>query len=200
MIEKVPSLDRMLKVLQRVPYLASKNLYRVAAHFLRMDTQQLQHFCEQLMQAHDRLMQCSSCCAWQEKTGTCFFCTASERDQSLICVVETWQELMVIERTQGYQGVYHVLNGVIAPLDGVGPDDLTIPRLVQRVQIGGVKEIIFATSQTPEGEATAAYIAHKLKPYTIIISCLARGLPVGSSLEGTDRVTIFKAITERRPF
>ncbi len=200
MVEKIPSLDKLLKALQRVPYLASKNLYRVAAHFLHMDKAQLQLFCDQLLQAHERLVQCAYCCAWQEKAGSCLFCTALDRDQEIVCVVETWQELMVIERTQGYQGAYHVLNGVIAPLEGVGPDELSIQKLVNRVQAGGVKEVIFATSQTPEGEATAAYIAHKLKPYTIVISCLARGLPVGSSLEGTDRVTIFKAITERRPF
>jgi len=200
MIEKIPALDRMLKALQRVPYLASKNVYRVAAHFLHIDKAQLNHFCEQLLQAHDRLIQCNRCCAWQEKMSTCFFCTAPDRDQSLVCIVETWQELMVIERTQGYQGAYHVLNGVIAPLDGIGPDNLTIGQLVSRVQAGGIKEVIFATSQTPEGEATAAYIAHKLKHSGVLISCLARGLPVGSSLEGTDRVTIYKAITERRPF
>ena len=129
-----------------------------------------------------------------------FLCTATDRDQTLICIVETWQELMVIERTQGYNGVYHVLHGVIAPLDGIGPDELTIKTLITRVQAGGIKEVIFATSQTPEGEATAAYIAHKLKPFSLMVSCLARGLPVGSSLEGTDRVTLFKAITERRPF
>lgn len=200
MTDKIPSLDKLLKALQRVPYLASKNVYRVAAHFLKMDKAQLQLFCEQLLLAHDRLIQCAQCCAWQEATDVCFFCTARERDQTIVCIVESWQELMVIERTQGYQGVYHVLNGVIAPLDGIGPDDLTIKQLIARVAEGGVKEVIFATSQTPEGEATAAYIAHKLKPYKIITSCLARGLPVGSSLEGIDRVTIFKAITERRPF
>lgn len=200
MIDKIPSLDRLLKALQRVPYLASKNVYRVAAHFLKMDKAQLQLFCEQLITAHDRLMQCSRCCAWQETAGNCFFCTAPEREQAIICIVESWQELMVIERTQGYQGAYHVLNGVIAPLEGIGPDDLTIKQLITRVQAGGIKEVIFATSQTPEGEATAAYIAHKLKASGVIMSCLARGLPVGSSLEGTDRVTIFKAITERRPF
>lgn len=200
MTDKIPSLDKLLKALQRVPYLASKNVYRVASHFLQMDKSQLQLFCDQLINARELLVQCSRCCCWQEKGGACFLCTDASRDQGIVCVVETWQELMVIERTQGYNGVYHVLNGVIAPLEGVGPDELTIKTLIERVQAGAVKEVIFATSQTPEGEATAAYIAHKLKPFSVIVSCLARGLPVGSSLEGTDRVTIFKAITERRPF
>jgi recombination protein RecR len=200
MVDKIPPLDRLLKMLQRVPYLASKNVYRVASYFLKMDAAQLQAFCDQIIQARELLTRCLRCCCWQEKDGVCFLCTAPNRDKGLVCVVETWQELMFIERTQGYNGVYHVLNGVIAPLEGIGPDDLTITQLIERVHEGGVQEIIFAMSQTPEGEATAAYIAHKLKPYAVKITCLARGLPVGSTLEATDRVTIFKAITERRLF
>jgi recombination protein RecR len=117
-----------------------------------------------------------------------------------VCVVETWQEILAIEQTKGYLGVYHVLGGSISPLEGVGPEDLTINALLDRVNKGMIKEVILATNQTPEGEATATYIARKLKGNEIDISCLARGLPVGSSLEGMDRLTVFKALSERRPF
>lgn len=128
------------------------------------------------------------------------FCSSSQRDQTIVCVVETWQEILAIEKTKGYIGMYHVLGGSISPLEGVGPEDLTIDSLILRAENGTVKELILATNQTPEGEATATYIARKLKGKNIAISCLARGLPVGSSLEGMDRLTVFKALSERRPF
>jgi recombination protein RecR len=124
---------------------------------------------------------------------------SKRRDQSIICVVETWQEVFAIEKTNGYMGVYHVLGGVISPLDGIGPEDLTIEQLIQRVANDN-KEIILALNQTPEGEATAALLAQKLKKSGVAVSCIARGLPVGSSLGTMDRVTIYKALAERRPF
>jgi recombination protein RecR len=200
MIDKLVPLDQLLKLLQRVPYLASRNVYRVASHFLSMDTQQIEHFCAMLLSAKNCLTQCSVCFCWQEKDKSCVFCIASERMQHVVCVVETWQELMSIEKTKGYDGVYHVLGGVISPLEGIGPDDLSIKALIQRVATHGVQEVILATNQTPEGEATATYIAHKLKGSGVKVTCLARGLPVGSSLEAVDRVTVYKALAERRLF
>jgi recombination protein RecR len=200
MIDKLAPLDQLLKILQRVPYLASRNLYRVASHFLSMDPQQIQHFCDVLLSARNALTRCAVCFCWQEKDHACVFCDAEQRMQHIVCVVETWQELMAIEKTRGYEGVYHVLGGVISPLEGIGPDDLSINVLIQRVSQGVVQEIILATNQTPEGEATATYIAHKLKGSGVKVTCLARGLPVGSSLEGVDRVTVYKALAERRLF
>ncbi|HLJ31193.1 MAG TPA: recombination mediator RecR [Candidatus Babeliales bacterium] len=200
MIEELPTLAHLLKVLQQVPYLASKNLYRVAAHFLEMQPQQIAQFCAALEVAQDRLKKCEICFFWQEAAAECIFCSSSKRDQSVVCVVETWQEILAIEKTKGYFGVYHVLGGSISPLEGISADDLTINALVDRVEKGIIKELILATNQTPEGEATASYIARKLKEKNITISCLARGLPVGSSLEGMDRLTVFKALSERRPF
>jgi recombination protein RecR len=114
--------------------------------------------------------------------------------------VETWQELLAIEKTKGFLGVYHVLGGVICPLEGIGPEDLTIEALFARCSQSDQVEIILATNQTPEGEATAAYIAKKFKNRMVKISCLARGLPVGSSLETMDRLTVYKALSDRRPF
>jgi recombination protein RecR len=199
-MQELPTLAHLLKVLQQVPYLASKNLYRVAAHFLEMEPQQIMQFCATLEAAKNKLKKCDNCFYWQEVSQDCMFCVSSQRDQTIICVVETWQEILAIEKTKGYTGAYHVLGGSISPLEGIGVEDLTINSLITRVEKGNVKELILATNQTPEGEATATYIARKLKGKDIAISCLARGLPVGSSLEGMDRLTVFKALSERRPF
>lgn len=202
MLEDLPTLAHVLKVFQQVPYLASKNLYKVVAHFLEMSPKQVEQFCATLDAAKKRLAKCTTCFYWKEVASGCSFCSSIKRDQSIVCVVESWQEILAIEKTRGYSGVYHVLGGVISPLDGIGPDNLTIDALVDRVATGTISEIILATNQTPEGEATATYIARKLKVAhaAIIVTCLARGLPVGSFLEGMDRLTVFKALSERRPF
>ncbi len=199
MIEQSPAFKQLLKNLHQVPYLASKNLYRVTAYFLSIDTEKAQQFCNAIMQAKNSITQCTICCTWKEKERPCFFCKAPKRNQHIICVVETWHEMMAIEKTGGYDGLYHVLGGAICPLDGIGPEDLTINQLINRID-ENVQELILATNQTPEGEATAAFIAHHLKDKTVKISCLARGIPVGSSLEFMDRVTVYKALSERRPF
>lgn len=199
MIEQSIIFKQLLKNLQQVPFLASKNIYRVAAYFLALDNKKADQFCKAILDAKEHIVQCSLCCTWKEKEQVCFFCNNPKRDKSTICVVETWQELITIEKTGGYTGTYHVLGGAICPLEGVGPDDLTIEQLIKRIDHETI-EIILATNQTPEGEATAAYIAHQLKGKSIKISCLARGVPVGSSLEFMDRVTVYKALSERRPF
>ncbi len=200
MLRELPTVARLLKGLQKVPYLASKNLYRVAEYFLEMDESGIEQFCSLLLQAKQNVFKCENCFSWREKESECCFCTAEKRDQSVVCVVESWQELLAIEQTNGYLGVFHVLGGVVYPLEGVGPEDLTIEALVKRVHDKKIKELILALSQTPEGEATAAYIASKLKGAPVTITCLARGLPVGSSLGSVDRLTVFKALSERRPF
>lgn len=206
MIEQTPSLVALLKQLQRVPYLASKNIYRVAQYFLELDVQAAEQFCKVLLEAKQNIVHCHVCWAWKERDKNCYFCSAPKRDRQIICVVETWQDLITIEKTGGYTGVYHVLGGSICPLEGRGPDDLTIKQLLERIMGAEqqseqtCKELIFAFSQTPEGEATAAYIASKLRDTSVVLSCLARGLPVGSVLESADRLTVFKALSERRPF
>jgi len=200
MLDGLPTLAHLLKVLQQVPYLASKNLYKVTSHFLEMSPQQIEQFCVALDAIKKKLVQCKICFFWREVTGDCMFCASSKREKDIICVVESWHEIIAIEKTKGYSGVYHVLGGAISPLDGINVEDLTINPLLERVKSGNIKEVILATNQTPEGEATATYIARKLKDSVVIISCLARGLPVGSLLEGMDRLTVFKALSERRPF
>ena len=199
MIEQSPTLLALLKQLQRIPYLASRNLYVVAQYFLDLDEQATEQFCQVLIQLKKQVDKCVECFSWKEKEKGCSYCMAPKRDKQLICVVENWRDLIALEKTGGYLGVYHVLGGALCPLDGIGPDDLTIKPLVARID-KGCKELIFAFNQTPEGEATASYIAMKLKGKEQRISCLARGLPVGSSLESMDRLTVYKALSERRPF
>lgn len=200
MLQDVPSIAQLIKGLQQIPYLASKNLYRVTEHFLEMDEKRVEQFCAILLHVKDHTVKCEICFCWREKERSCSFCANEKRDQAIVCVVETWQELLAIEQTRGYQGVYHVLGGVIYPLEGVGPEDLTITQLIKRAESKQIKEIIFALGQTPEGEATSAFIASKLKASDVAITCLARGIPVGSSLNMMDRLTVFKALSERRPF
>jgi recombination protein RecR len=201
MLNELPDpLKALIKALQQVPYLASKNIYRVSTYFLEMSPEKVEYFCKTVVNAQKNVVHCGVCFFWKERDGACCFCSAVKRDQSVVCVVETWQELVAIEKTGGYDGVYHVLGGVICPLDGIGPDDLSIVPLIERVKTGEIKELILATNQTPEGEATAAYIAHYVKDTGVVVSCLARGVPVGSSLEYMDRVTVYKALSERRPF
>jgi recombination protein RecR len=200
MIHNIPSLERLLKMLQKIPYLASRNIYRVATFFLESKTEQIDMMCTILQQAKVRVRHCNVCFYWHEIDRLCSFCSSATRDKTVICVVESWQDLIAIEKTQGFTGVYHILKGVICPLEGIGPDNLTIVPLKERVEKGGISEIILALNQTPEGEATNAYINRILKHTGVMISCLARGVPVGSLIESMDRVTVYKALSERRPF
>lgn len=199
MIDQLPPLVALIKQLQQLPYLASKNVYRVAHHFLEMDDARMDHFMATLRAAHAALEKCSTCWAWKDRTTACLLCASPKRNHAMLCVVHTWHDLCALERTGGYEGGYHVLGGTLSPLDGVGPEDLTFASLRERIAQGGVTEVILALSQTPEGEATAAYIQRELRGLPVTISHLARGLPVGSSLEYMDRLTLHKALAERRP-
>lgn len=200
-MDKIPSLNQFIRHLQQVPYLASKNLYRVAEHFMELDTEKIDLFCKALLNVKDKIQRCERCYVWKEKESGCYYCDSTSRDQSIICVVETWHDLLAMERAGGYKGVYHVLGGSISPLNGIGPDDLTINLLVERVNKNSdIKELILAMNQNPEGEATSSYIAMKLEPFDVQVTCLARGVPIGSTLEFTDKLTLFKALSERRPF
>lgn len=199
MIDKLPTVKKLMRQLQQVPFLASKNLYRVSSYFLQLDQERLQQFCSVLQEAHAQVILCQTCFVWQEKNEPCVFCSDHKRDRSIICVVESWHELLVIERTQTFRGVYHVLGGLISPLEGVMAKDLKIDELVARID-DQVHEIIFSMNQTPEGETTAALIARRLQNQHVKITCLAKGIPIGSHLEFVDRLTVGKALADRKPF
>lgn len=199
MIDKLPTVKKLMRHLHQVPFLASKNLYRVTSYFLQMDQERLEQFCLSLKEAKEKIVECSICFVWKEKDTKCIFCDDPARDETIVCVVESWHELLVIERTQAYRGMYHVLGGVISPLDGISAKDLKIEELVNRIS-SGVHEIIFALNQTPEGEATSAFIARKFMGMPIKITTLAKGVPIGSNLEFVDRLTVSKALADRRSF
>ena len=199
MVTQVPSLVQLIQELQKIPYLASKNLYTVTDYFLQLDIQRREHFCK-IIQNASRVQRCGVCFFWVEDNSFCQFCLDEKRSQTVVCVVETWQDLLSIEKTKAYDGVYHILGGSISPLEGIGPENLTIGQLVDRVLKYKITEVILATNQTPEGEATAIFIARSLHKTGVAVTCLARGLPVGSSLVAIDRVTVHKALSERRPF
>lgn len=200
MLKNLPTLERLIRQLQRVPYLASKNIYRVALHFVSLDDASLERFCRSLEDAKKNIQLCSACHNFMEEGVLCNLCDSKDRDKTQICVVETWHDLIALEKAGGYSGVYHILGGVLSPLEGVSADDLSIDKLLERVFMGSVREIILATNPTPEGEATASYIASKINKSSITISKLASGVPIGSSLESMDRVTVYKALLGRRPF
>lgn len=201
MFQDLPSLQKLIRQLQKVPYLASKNIYRVAAYYLNSSTKDIEQFCQVLLEAKKNIKNCSLCFNWTESGDCCEVCSSDKRDKSIICVVETWHDLMAIEKTGGYLGVYHVLGGALCPLEGIGQEDLNIDSFFKRIN-KDTKEVIFATNPTPEGEATASFISSKLDDMNLNISVskLASGVPIGSCLEYMDRVTIHKALAGRRPF
>lgn len=199
MFRHMPSLQKLVRQLQHVPYLASRNLYRIAAHFLSRDKKDVEELCKAIMEARERVSPCKICYNWTENSDLCIICASDRRDKCSICVVETWHDLIAIEKSEDYNGVYHVLGGALYPLEGIGPDDLTIDQLVDRID-DSVKEVIIATNPTPEGEATASFIASRIEGKSVVLSRLASGIPIGSSLEYMDRVTIHKALSGRQPF
>ncbi|KKR97321.1 MAG: Recombination protein RecR [candidate division TM6 bacterium GW2011_GWE2_41_16] len=197
---KLPSLQALVRTIQQVPAISPRHIHKVAHFFLTMNTLEREQFCQTIMTSCKNLEECVTCCSWKEVSGTCLFCDDPKRDKTIICIVETWHDLCSIERTNSFNGVYHVLGGSLNPLEGISPEDLTLMTLKQRVLAGGCKELILAMNQTPEGEATTAFIAHMLKECSLNMTCLARGLPVGGSLEFMDKLTVHKALTERRAF
>jgi recombination protein RecR len=204
MIDQLPTLQHLLRVLQQIPYLASNNLYRVAHHMLTLDQVRREQLVKIIQELPDKLARCATCWAWYEQDRACVWCHDGQRDQATVCIVQQWYDVYSLEKSGGHHGVYHILGGVISPLDGVRPDDLSFGPLTERVRQGNIRELILALSQTPEGDATAAYLVKLLDRscpgHGVRITCLSRGVPVGATVETLDRVTLSKAFAERRPF
>ena len=190
-------LSRLVERLQKLPGIGAKGAQRLAFHILRNPRDEAELLCDAIRDVKDQVTYCSTC---NNITAVdpCVFCTGPTRDHRTICVVEEPQNVMVVEKTREFRGTYHVLMGVLSPLHGVGPDDLKIKGLLERVGAGGVDEVILATSPTVEGEATALYLARLLKPLGIRVSRIAMGIPVGSDLEYADEVTMTRAMEGRR--
>ena len=190
-------LSRLVEQLQKLPGIGGKGAQRIAFHVLKNPRDDAERLCDAIRDVKEQVTYCSTC---NNITAfdPCVFCTGATRDQRVICVVEEPQNVMVVEKTREYRGLYHVLMGVLSPLQGVGPDDLKIKGLLERVTAGGVDEVILATSPTVEGEATALYLARLLRQLGVRASRIAMGVPVGSDLEYADEVTMTRAMEGRR--
>ena len=180
----------------KLPGIGMKTAQRLAYFVMGMSDEEAQAFADAIINAHSTVKECSICCNLTD-SGVCPICSDDMRDPSTICVVETPKDITAFERTNEYKGVYHVLHGLISPLDGVTPEQIRIKELLDRINKGGVKEVIMATNPTVEGEATAMYISKLLKPLGIKVTRLAFGLPIGGTLEFADEVTLFKALENR---
>ena len=183
--------------LRRLPGVGSKTAMRLAYHIIDMPESEVQQLAEALSSAKKSIHYCSQCYNLTDGEK-CAICSDPSRDHFTICVVEQPQDIAAMERSHGYNGLYHVLHGVLSPLDGIGPDRLKIRELFQRLQHESISEIIIATNSDVEGEATATYLAQLLKPIGITVSRIAHGLPVGGDLEYADEVTLSKALENRR--
>ena len=174
-----------------------KSAQRLAYHVMSMNENEVEDFAQALIDAKKNV-HCCKCCQNLTEREICPICSDDDRDKSVICVVENPKDVSAFERTREYNGVYHVLHGLLSPMDGVTPDSLRIKELLARIAQGGVNEVIMATNPTVEGDATAMYIAGLLKPLGVKVSRLAFGLPVGGILEYADEVTLYKALENRR--
>ena len=193
-------LERAVQEFSRLPGIGRKTALRLVLHLLRQDGEDVERFVETIARMRQEVQYCHVCHNISD-SDTCPICSDPHRDTSVICVVENIQDVMAVENTQQYTGLYHVLGGVISPMDGIGPSDLEIESLVQRVSEGGVREVILALSSTMEGDTTNFYIFRKLAPFTDVkLSIIARGISVGDELEYTDEVTLGRSIINRTPF
>ena len=193
-------LEKAVQEFSKLPGVGRKTALRLVLHLLRQETDEVLQFTDTIARMRQEVKRCKVCHNISD-SEVCPICSDPRRDESTICVVENIQDVMAVENTQQYQGVYHVLGGVISPMDGVGPADLEIDSLVERVKEGGVKEVILALSSTMEGDTTNFYIFRKLAPYTDVkLTIIARGISVGDELEYTDEVTLGRSILNRTPF
>ncbi|MBO5058655.1 MAG: recombination protein RecR [Prevotella sp.] len=193
-------IDKAVAELSGLPGVGRKTALRFALHLLRQDVQQVDAFCDAVRNMRHEIVYCKTCHNLSDKE-TCSICGSQRRDHSTICVVENVQDVMAVENTQQYNGVYHVLGGVISPMDGIGPSDLEIGSLVDRVAAGSINEVILALGSTMEGDTTNFFIFRKLAPFADVkISIIARGISVGNELEYTDEVTLGRSIVNRIKF
>ena len=192
-------LENAVSQFARLPGIGRKTALRLVLHLLRQETEDVEQLAAALTTMKREVKRCSVCHNISD-LDVCPVCSDPRRDQTTVCVVENIQDVMAVENTQQYNGLYHVLGGVISPIEGIGPSDLQIDALVERVAAGGVEEVILALGSTMEGDTTNFYISRKLAPYKVRLTVLARGISVGDELEYTDEVTLGRSILNRMPF
>lgn len=192
-------LENAVNEFAKLPGIGRKTALRLVLHLLRQDTPAVELFGNTMIRLRKEIKYCTVCHNISDEE-VCSICSDLSRDPSTVCVVENVKEVMVVENTRQFHGLYHVLGGIISPMDGIGPSDLEIDSLVARVAAGGVKEVILALSATMEGDTTNFYIFRKLAPFDVKISIIARGVSVGDELEYTDEITLGRSILNRTPF
>lgn len=199
-MQQYPSqlLERAVEAFSQLPGVGRKTALRLVLHLLRQSTDDVDSFADAVIRVKHDMKYCKVCHNISDDE-ICSICSDARRDASLVCVVENVQDVMAIENTQQFHGLYHVLGGIISPMDGIGPNDLEIDSLVRRVEEGGVKEVILALASTMEGDTTNFYISRKLKDTGVKLSVIARGISVGDELEYTDEVTLGRSILNRTP-
>lgn len=192
----VTPLQNLIEEFEKLPGIGSKTAQRLAFHVLNLPSERAEKFAKAITEAKEKLKYCKICQNLSD-SEECSICKNSTRDHSVICVTESPKEVLQMERTNEFKGVYHVLHGAISPMDNVGPDDIRIKELMQRVAGGEVKEVIMATNPNLEGETTAMYISKLVKPFGVKVTRIAHGVPVGGELEYADEVTLSKALQWR---
>ena len=192
-----PSVTRLIDELKHLPGIGAKTAQRLAFHLLRVDREQALALSDAIRDAKDKVRECSICNNITD-ADPCLYCTGATRSKAIICVVEEATNIQAVEKTRQFSGLYHVLGGSLSPLHGVGPDQLKIKSLIERLKAGTVEEIIIATNPTAEGEATAVYLSKLIKPLGVRVTRIAMGIPVGSDIEYADEITMLKAMEGRR--
>lgn len=190
-------LNKLIEEFSKLPGIGAKSAQRLAFHIMKTSSADVRSLIIALRDAKNNLKFCKECGAFSTEE-TCSICASEKRDRSVICVVQEPNDVMTLERSKDYKGLYHVLHGVISPMEGIGPDDIQLTELIHRCRDEEVKEIIIATNPNVEGEATAMYISHLLKPVGLNVTRLAYGLPVGGNLDFADDVTLTRAMEHRR--
>ncbi len=192
-----PPIARLIDAFHKLPGIGPKSAQRLTYHLLRSSTEEARALAEAIVDLKEKITFCSICQNVTE-VDPCGICSDTQRDQSTICVVEEPLDILALERSRQYHGLYHVLHGVVSPMDGVGPEDLKLDELVARMRNGDVKEVIMATNPNLEGEATAMYVGRLLEPMGVRVTRLARGLPTGADLEYADDTTLARALEYRQ--
>ncbi len=192
-----PSIEKLIEAFEKLPSIGNKTAARLAFYMLNCSNEEVTEFVNAIVNAKKNLKYCSICYNISD-TDPCVICSNAGRDKSIICVVEDVKDVVAMEKTHEFKGLYHVLHGSISPMNGIGPDDIKIKELLARLMEGTVKEVILATNPRVEGEATAIYLSKLIKPLGVTVTRIAHGIPVGGDLEYTDEVTLSKALEGRR--
>ena len=198
---KIPSrhIENAVEQMSSLPGIGRRTALRLVLQLMNRSEEEIRAFSEAFVEMKQNVKKCS-CCGNVSDLETCSICLNEKRDHTLICVVEDIRDVLAIEATESYNGVYHVLGGIISPMDGVGPSDLNIPNLIERVRSTSITEVVFALSPTMEGDTTNFFLFKKLKEFTISISTISRGVAVGAELQYADEVTLSRSLINRQPF